>query len=238
MKIFIDPGHSGSPPLDPGAVSGIRYEAADNLRLGLAVQKLFEQQGHQTRMSRTGNVSSSTLQRAAWANDWGADFFLSLHRNVFTSATEYGIETLIHTNASATAKQAATLVQEKLANVAVQHNRGVKSRSDLTVLAATKMPAIQVEIGFITNTRDNELFDKHLNAYASAIMSGGLEALGIQQQPQPPAQYVLPTHWAEEYWNYLNSQGIDVIEMRYDDPIKRGEAFALIARLHQAMNSN
>ena len=212
MKIYIDPGHSGAPPLDPGAVNGNRYEAVDNLLLGLAVQKLFEQQGHQAKMSRLGNTYRSIFQRASWANEWGADFFLSLHRNASTNTAEHGIETLISTDAGIQAKLAAINVQAKLVDVAGQADRGVKTCSGLAVLSKTNMPAIQVEVGFITNKWDNELFSRYLHDYAAAILAGVLEVFGIQQKP--PVRPDMATQWAEEYWNYQNGRGIVVSGMR------------------------
>ena len=40
-----------------------------------------------------------------------------------------------------------------------------------------------------------------------------------------------PQHWAEKYYDYLLSKGIVIHETRFDDPITRGEVFALMARL-------
>ena len=212
MKIYIDPGHSGVPPLDPGAVNGNRYEAVDNLMLGLAVQKLFVQHGHQAKMSRIGNIYRSIYQRASWANKWDADFLLSLHRNASTNAMEHGIETLISTGASMRTTLAAFIVQEKLVAVAKQADRGIKARSGLPVLSKTNMPSIHVEVGFITNKRDNELFNRHLHDYAAAILAGVLEVYGTQQKPLVRPD--MGTLWAEEYWNYNNRRGIVAGKMR------------------------
>lgn len=43
------------------------------------------------------------------------------------------------------------------------------------------------------------------------------------------------THWAEKYWNALNDMGLVVNEQRFDDSITRGEVFALLYRLMEAM---
>ena len=40
-----------------------------------------------------------------------------------------------------------------------------------------------------------------------------------------------PEHWAEPYWRYLNDNGVTVSEKRYDDTMRRGEAFVLLARV-------
>lgn len=42
----------------------------------------------------------------------------------------------------------------------------------------------------------------------------------------------LHEHWAQKYYDYLTKEkSIDIHELRFDDPITRGEAFALLARL-------
>ena len=43
------------------------------------------------------------------------------------------------------------------------------------------------------------------------------------------------THWANEYAHFLREQGIEIHEDRFDDPISRGESFALHARIFRAM---
>ena len=51
-------------------------------------------------------------------------------------------------------------------------NRGNKQRTDLTVLSKTTMPAILIEVGFISNSGDNTLFDNKFDKIASAISKG------------------------------------------------------------------
>ena len=38
-------------------------------------------------------------------------------------------------------------------------------------------------------------------------------------------------HWAQKYYDYLKSKGITISETRFDDPVTRGELFALLARV-------
>jgi N-acetylmuramoyl-L-alanine amidase len=56
--------------------------------------------------------------------------------------------------------------------------RGVKE-SDFYVLKYTDAPAMLLEIGFITNQRDNELFDTHIFTYAETIAKAICEVLGV-----------------------------------------------------------
>jgi len=49
----------------------------------------------------------------------------------------------------------------------------------------------------------------------------------------PPQK--IETHWAEEYFNYLNEHGVEVKEQRFEDNLSRGECFALMTRLYKAL---
>jgi N-acetylmuramoyl-L-alanine amidase len=190
------------------------------------VRDILEKQGQLTRMCRIGNSNVSLSDRTSTANAWGADFFLSLHRNSYANDKANGIETFVYTSASTRAKAVAAAVQSKLVAVGAQNDRGVKT-AGFAVLRDSKMPAILIELGFISNAKDNELFDTNLGAYAAAIAAGIMEAFSIQPQPPP----IAAEHWAEEHWQSLNAAGVTVHEKRFDDPITRGETFALLERM-------
>ena len=227
MKIFIDPGHGGA---DPGAVNGSRHEARDVLRLALAVSELLEKRGASVQMSRTDNLGLNLNERTTMANNGRADFLLSLHRNSANSQEAMGIETWVHTAASSAALRVASLVQQKLCAVATQANRGVRA-GDYHMLRESKMPAILVELGFISNATDNTLFDQFFDKYAAAIAEGICEAFEIAAPVVLAAELPLPVHWAETDYNYLTQEaGITIGEKRYNDNITRGEVFALLAR--------
>lgn len=42
-------------------------------------------------------------------------------------------------------------------------------------------------------------------------------------------------HWADVHFDYLNKNGIEVEQKRFNDPITRGEAMALLHRLHEKL---
>ena len=80
VKVFLDPGHGGS---DPGAVgNGIQEK---NITLQIATQirdiLLDEYENVSIKMSRTGDQTVSLNERTNGANNWNADFYLSVHIN-------------------------------------------------------------------------------------------------------------------------------------------------------------
>ena len=173
--IVIDAGHGG---YDAGAVNGTRYEKNDNLRMAMAVGERLKRCGINVIYTRTTDVFVPLLQRSRISNSNNADLFVSFHRNSASNPAANGVETLIYTNASNKSLQVAEAVQQALVNVGVQSNRGVK-RANLSVLRETDAPAILIELGFINNEQDNELFDTKFDAYADAIARALAQSVGV-----------------------------------------------------------
>lgn len=172
-KIVVDAGHGGS---NPGAVFEGRRESDDALRLAMAVGKILESNGYDVTYTRTSDVTQSVGQKAAIANEEGADLFVSIHRNAAEYPGQYsGIQTLIY-NDSGIKKQMAENINSNLEALGFR-NAGVSVRPNLVVLNSTQMPALLVEAGFIDSDTDNRLFDSRFQAMAQAIADGIMETL-------------------------------------------------------------
>ena len=87
-----------------------------------------------------------------------------------------------------------------------------------------------MENGFHDNVTDEQflLKDNNLRLIAAAQAETLATHFGWEKKSTPAESAV---HWAEQYWKQLNSRGITITEKRYDDPITRGELFALLSRL-------
>lgn len=77
-KIVLDAGHGGT---DPGAVYNGRNEKDDNLALAQAVGKILEDNGVDVVYTRTEDIYQTPFEKARIANQSGADYFISFHRN-------------------------------------------------------------------------------------------------------------------------------------------------------------
>ena len=185
--IVIDPGHGGS---DPGAVFGSRREADDVLRLSLAVRNLLQAEGQRVIMTRSTDTFVDLGERSAISNRNNADLFVSIHRNASTNSSANGVDNFIFTNAPNSTAQKALDVLDRVVDAGVQSNRGVK-RANFAVLRNTQAPSMLLEMGFITNTRDNQLFDQNFNAYASAIARGIMTALNTNRPSQSQTIYTV-----------------------------------------------
>lgn len=173
--ICIDAGHGGK---DSGAVNGSRFEKDDNLRFSIALEKALVYQGFRVIQTRKTDANVSLSQRSEFADNQKADFFISCHRNAFVLSSANGIENWIYTNTGSETERFATAIQNEVIKVGAQSNRGVK-RGNYHVLRETNMPACLLELGFISNTKDNEMFDTLLEQYANAIAKGLCSYLGL-----------------------------------------------------------
>lgn len=180
--IVIDAGHGG---YDAGAVNGPRYEKNDNLRIALAVGERLKKCGINVIYTRTTDVFIPLLERSRISNRQKVDLFVSFHRNSATNETANGVETLVYNNASQKSIQAAENLQKALVEAGIQSNRGVK-RANLSVLRETNAPAILLELGFISNTEDNNLFDSKFDLYADTIARSLAQSVGVNCNPTQP----------------------------------------------------
>lgn len=175
MKIVcIDPGHGGK---DPGAESGGVQEKDITLTVALKIGALLT--GYEVVYTRDEDVYVGLAERALIANQAKADLFVSVHCNSAPSASANGMEVYVHTTRSAASKRAASAIYDCLLPVSGLRGRGVKA-DNFAVLRETKMPAVLIELGFISNPDDRaKLTDSAWqDDAAQAIADGIIEAVG------------------------------------------------------------
>lgn len=184
MKVYIDAGHGGT---DSGAI-GIngRMEKTDNLNYAENIADEMKRRGHTVKLSRLTDSYPSLNQRADDANNWGADCFISCHRNAYSDSVANGSETLYGTNASKNSIRLAEEINSALARSGFK-NRGAK-RQSATVLQMTKMPAVTIEVGFITNVNDNKIFDEKRIVIVRNICEAIEKVFGTSGLPVPPIE--------------------------------------------------
>lgn len=178
--IALDYGHGGS---DSGAVYKGRKEKDDNMRLGSAVgKKLSADYVVDVKYTRTTDIFERPIKKAQDANDFGADLFVSFHRNLFNQKAK-GFEALVY-KLSGPAYNLAKVLCKDMEDVGFS-NRGVKKRNDLTVLKATTMPAVLLETGFIDNAADNKIFDDKFDQIVAIIVKRIAEVMKLKKKATP-----------------------------------------------------
>ncbi len=166
--VYLDAGHGG---YDSGATYQGRREKDDNLNLTLAIGELLAQNGVDIGYTRVSDTYDSPVRKAQIANEAGADFFVSLHRNSSQIPNTYsGVQTLLFDESGTKLKMAQEINRELAA--AGFNNLGTSVRKDLAVLRRTQMPALLVEAGFINTDADNATFDRNFDEIVYAIANG------------------------------------------------------------------
>ncbi len=177
FSVVIDPGHGGP---DPGAIGigGIR-ETDVVLEISKIVKNLLSEKGVKVRLTRKNEVDLDLPPRVAFANNTDADIFVSIHANASRGKRRdiNGLETFYYRGWRG--RLLAKKIQKQILRVSPgSPDRGVK-QGRFFVIKKTKMPAVLVEIGFLTGRLDARRLEKttHRKRLAYAIAKGILEYL-------------------------------------------------------------
>lgn len=172
MRVFLNPGHH--PGIDPGACAG-GYTEADIARdIGWRLFGYLKAVGMAVKILQSDNLCGDSPGLPCvvdTANDWPADIFVSLHLNAAANPAARGTETLIYAKGGAS-EVLAEFIQAQLTDSLCLLDRGIKERPGLAVLRHTDMPAVLVEIGFITNDLERRIILSHCSNIAAAIARG------------------------------------------------------------------
>lgn len=183
MKIYIDAGHGGD---NPGATYKGRKESEDVFRLSESVKRLLEKQGVEVKASRGAHDDPELSARAAEANAWGADYFISIHRNAFEPNKAVGSEVWVYSKVETGGEtySKAKNINDTLCTAVGFVNRGIKkgapSYADYGVNRLTNMSSCLLEVGFVDSDTDNEIFDTRFDDMVLTIAKGLMAAVGLK----------------------------------------------------------
>ena len=157
--VVLDAGHGGK---DPGASYGGYSEKNLNYAILYKYAKNYfnsDSSDIKAYWTRHNDTFITLDDRAAYAKKVGADLFISLHMNSAGASSANGIE--VYHSSKNTSKTKSGLTSPKLASTFVSRlssNLGLKSRgakdSAFAVVKKNTVPAILIELGFMTNTND------------------------------------------------------------------------------------
>jgi N-acetylmuramoyl-L-alanine amidase len=143
--IVIDAGHGGH---DRGGIAGQRVpEKMMTLDVAQRLRNVLEAYGYRVVMTRNSDVFVSLPARVAIANSYRDAIFVCVHFNAARRGAASGIETYFYSRDSL---PLASAVHYYVAGGAPTANRGVRRRG-YYVLRRTRIPAVLVECGFLTN---------------------------------------------------------------------------------------
>ncbi|MEY9977746.1 N-acetylmuramoyl-L-alanine amidase [Lysinibacillus sp. RC79] len=171
--IILDPGHGGK---DPGTVVGSNSEKAITLKVGTLVKRKLEAAGAKVYMTRTGDTYPSLQDRVDFTNANYGEIFVSIHVNSAANTSAQGTETYYAISTGDMYQEdidLATFVNNQIVNNLNMKNRGVKEEQ-FYVIRNTIIPAILVELGFLTNSEDRGKMtdDQYVELFADSIYKG------------------------------------------------------------------
>lgn len=185
IRIFIDQGHNPG-MINAGASANGLEEAEVTYHVGayladmLASDDRFEVKTSRSYPEEVIGVDtpSSLRTRVMRANEWPADYFISIHANYNENPNINGSEVYVYRTDSEAYYLAQDVLRSIVEIVGTRDNL-VRINPSLYVLRATTMPAILVELGYLTNMEDAEKLKNDQYAFAQGIYVGILRYFGF-----------------------------------------------------------
>jgi N-acetylmuramoyl-L-alanine amidase len=185
-RIVIDPGHGGD---DPGTVHGDITEAGLAWDLATRLDGRLNALGVQSWLTRGPNNGKTDEQRATLANDVGADLLLSLHVDGFASARANGVAAYFYgggESVSTMGERLADLVQRELVARTGLLDGRIQGKT-WALLRLTRMPAVRVELGYLSSPIDRaKLVDPLFRDAVAEGLLVAVQRLYLPQDDDPP----------------------------------------------------
>ncbi len=125
-------------------------------------------------MTRAGDTFVDLEERAAMANRAGAHLFVSLHADAAKDTSVRGFTVYVSRSAGGDTLHAAEVLAAALSGQGIP-SRGVR-RADYRVLVKTRMPAVLVEAGFLSNPAEASLLvSDAVQQRIAASLAAGVE---------------------------------------------------------------
>ncbi|MFP5021209.1 N-acetylmuramoyl-L-alanine amidase [Pseudonocardia phyllosphaerae] len=200
-RIVIDPGHGGT---DHGVEIGEVTEAGLMWDLARRLVGRMSATGMEALLSRPETGNPPDAERAQFANDVGADLVVSLHTDASFSPHAQGLATYYFGNGSGTTSNVGEALAGLIQRELLTRTPMVDCHSQpctWELVRRTRMPAVRVEVGYITNLGDRrKLLDP---AFRDVVAEGILVAVKrlylLGQDDQPTGTFTFNDVLAREY---------------------------------------
>lgn len=189
-SVTIDCGHGG---VDKGASGRFSQEKHITLRIGMRTAEILRNRGYRVNLTRRRDLFVPLAERCRIQRNARSDLFVSIHVNAAADRSLSGIETFALTPAGASSTSGgrpsrdrfggnrfdgenlflAYSIQKALLGRTRAVDRGVK-RARFAVLKDLDAPGVLVELGFVSNPREERLLnDKdYIEKLARGIAEG------------------------------------------------------------------
>lgn len=174
--IAIDPGHGGK---DPGTIQNGVNEKDINLAVSHKLNEGLRNKGYTTIMTREDDTFIELKERANIANRNGADLFISIHSNSHPNSSVSGVQVLYHSKDKTNVTKEETyklanIIKEEIIKGTGAKDKGLVPREQTVVIRDTNMPAVLIELGFLSNPKEAELLKDESYQYllVESIING------------------------------------------------------------------
>ncbi|HEX3075363.1 MAG TPA: N-acetylmuramoyl-L-alanine amidase [Lachnospiraceae bacterium] len=186
IKIFIDQGHNPS-TINAGAEGNGLREQDITYAVGTYLANILNNDPRfEARTSRTTpeeilgySNTSSLAARVQKANEWPANYFISIHGNANNNPAIQGTEVYVSEAYTEPYYLAEYILDAIVKRVGTKDN-GVRMNPSLYVLRNTDMAAMLIELGYLTNEEDAVKLRDSQYQYAYAIYEGLLKYFGLE----------------------------------------------------------
>ena len=175
------PGSSESKPKVAGGTAGVSTKIPEyelTLAVSLKLKDELIARGYDVYMIReTNDVDISNRERAAMADEAGADIFVRIHANGSDNANDNGTLTISPTKNNPyiphlydDCHRLSELVLSEMIKVTNAKSNGIWETDTMSGINWSPMPVTIVEMGYMTNAAEDELMQTE--AYQSKLVTG------------------------------------------------------------------
>ncbi len=174
LKIAIEPGHGSDQNTGAISLSGVK-EKSINLKFSELLKNVLEKEAAQVVFLREGDTNPNLSQRLQTAYDNNVDIILSIHCNAADTSKGYLSSaqgpSVYYKHESY--KKLAESIHKKLTSL-WKKDFGLVGNFNYQIIRQSRIPAVLIELGFLTHPEDEEnLLDKNFNyKQAQAIVEG------------------------------------------------------------------
>ncbi len=176
-SVVLDAGHGGT---DYGAIRAGINEKDITLDVTKMVEAILQEKGYKVYMTRSDDSGPSLQDRVDFCEKKKPDIFVSIHVNSSVKNDIYGIET--HWYHDYSLELAQVVHKHLIKNIPSTKDRGL-FQSKFYVINHTTVPAILVEMGFISNEAERAklVTEKHKQQIAKSIAEGIIEYISSKK---------------------------------------------------------
>jgi N-acetylmuramoyl-L-alanine amidase len=177
-RVIIDPGHGGK---DDGAKWGGVKESDLNLKVAKKLEALLLARNFKVTMTRRSDVFVTLERRWEIMNSFEDAIFVSIHFNAHRITSIVGVETFY---ASPEGELMARNIQREVVERVKTRNRYIKPGVAYAVLNQAQCPAVLVECGFISNTKERNRCntDEYQMLAAQGIETGIIQSIPVLEK--------------------------------------------------------